>query len=101
MDLVWVTQVVAYIGSTLIGAVVGLIAVTIFAVILRGIEKNSPSEAITALKWLIFTVLGGGASDYLVFDVMLKTGGAIVFYLAGLSMVFLSLGFLIFFDWWK
>lgn len=89
----------AYVASILTGAVVGLICTTVFAVTLRRIEEKNPSEAIKALGWLISIVLGGGLADYIVFDFVIKSGGAIAYYMMGLAVVFLSLGLLVFFDW--
>ena len=78
---------------------VGLISVTLFALVLRRIEQKNPSEAVGVLKWLIGLVLGGGMADYVIFDFLLESEGALAFYLIGLATLFLPLGLLTFFDW--
>ena len=79
------------IASTAIGAVIGLISVTMLAVILRRIERTQPLEAIKALRNLIAVALGAGLADYAVFDFILKAG-ALSFYLDGFAVIFLPLG---------
>jgi nitric oxide reductase large subunit len=80
------------------GAVVGLIAAVIFAVILRRLEKEKPQDALRALYKLVSLVFGGGVVDMVVFDFILRAD-AIVFYLAGLVSVFLPLGMSVWIDW--
>ena len=86
------------IASMTVGAVVGLISVTIFAVILRRIERSQPSEAVKALRRLIYLVLGAGLIDYAAFDAILKAN-AIFFYLFGLGFTFIPLGLITFASW--
>jgi hypothetical protein len=88
------------VASCLIGAVVGLLSVAIFAVILRRKEQNRPTEAIMLLTSLIGTVLGAGAADYIIFDILLQQN-AIGFYLIGLATWFLPLGLWVFIDWMR
>ena len=88
-----------YFASLLIGSVIGLISAAIFAVILRRIETEKPSEAIRALIQLIGIVLGSGLGDFVVFDFILKSGGALQYYMIGLASLFLPLGILVFIDW--
>ncbi len=78
-----------------------MISVTIFAVILRRLEEKKPREAVRALKSLIPVMLGGGLTDYIIFYLIIKTSGALVYYIFGFSLVFLLLGFLVFLDWRK
>ena len=87
------------IASFLLGAVIGLIAVSIFAVILKRYGKRNAAEAIEALKKLTYLVLGGGTGDFVVFDLMLKSGGAIVFYVLGFAATFLLFGVPVYLDW--
>ena len=87
-------------ASFLMGTVVGLIAVTIFAVILRRLEERYPKEAFTKLVMLIGLVLGGGTTDYLVFDWILKSSG-VTFYIVGISAVFLPLGMWNYLEWMR
>ncbi len=89
-----------YLASFLIGAAVGLISVTIFAVILRRLEERNSKEAVRTLTKLIYVILGAGLTDYVIFDVIIKCG-ALEYYIMGFTVVFLSLGFLVFFDWRK
>jgi len=85
-------------ASSLIGAVVGLVAVSIFAVTLRRIEEKEPKEAVITLIKLISIVLGGGLTDFVVFDVIVQENG-LVYYMIGLAVVFLPLGLWVFLDW--
>jgi len=91
---------IAY-AALAIGGVVGLICVAIFAVTLRGVSDKMPKDAITALTALIGTVLGGGLVDYVVFGRVLSTDQALAYYLIGLAVLFLPLGILVFFDWFR
>jgi hypothetical protein len=86
--------------SFLLGAVVGLVGVSIFAVILRRVEKSKPKNAINYLYGLIAFVLGAGMSDYLIFDLIFQSG-AIVYYGLGLAVVFLTFGLWVFIDWMR
>ena len=86
-------------ASIALGAVIGLIAVSYFAVILRRIEKNNPKQALKSFSLLITIVLGGGLTDFVIFDVIVNTSNAIWYYLVGLAMVFLPLGIMVFIDW--
>ena len=86
------------VASGLIGASVGLISASIFAVILRRIENNNPSRAVGELTALIGIILSGGAADYVLFDIILQTGG-IMFYMIGFSIIFLPLGLLVYKSW--
>lgn len=86
-------------ASLLTGSVVGLISVAIFAVILRRVETEKLSEAIKALRRLIYVVLGGGLSDFVIFDFILNSDGALAYYMIGLAFLFLPLGILVFIDW--
>ncbi len=88
-----------YTASALTGAVIGFISVAIFAVILRKVAEKRPSEAIRALKALVSIVLGGGLADYVVFDWILSSGGALSYYLVGFAFVYLILGGWVFLDW--
>jgi|SRR5215471_10064496 len=83
-----------------LGAVIGLIAATIFAVILRRIENKQPQDAIDGLYKLIYLVCGAGLADYVAFDFILNAG-AIVFYLGGLSIVFLPCAGVVFVSWMR
>lgn len=89
---------VVQIASVALGAVVGLIAVAIFALILRRIEKSKPRDAIKSLYELIGLALGGGIVDYAIFDRILESG-AIFYYVIGFAGTFLVLGLAIFIDW--
>lgn len=80
------------VASFLLGAVVGLICVAIFAINLRGLATKKAKDAIKLLTALVGTVLGGGAANYLAFRQILSTSGAMVFYLIGLSVLFLPFG---------
>ncbi len=82
-------------SSLLMGAVVGLIIVAIFALALRRRANENTSAAIKVLRALIPIILGGGFSDYLIFDVIIKNG-ALEYYIIGLSAVFLTFGILVF-----
>lgn len=90
-----------YFASFLIGAVVGLISVTIFAATLRRWMEEKPPDTRKALRKLIYLVLGAGLTDYVIFDVILRTNGALPYYLIGLATVFLFLGTWVFIDWYK
>lgn len=80
------------------GFFVGVIAVTIFAVVLKRIEDNNPQGAIRTLTTLIGTSLGGGGSDFAVANVFLHQNG-IPFYVMGFTALFLALGLPILFQW--
>ena len=89
-------------ASLLMGAVVGLITVAIFALALRRRAHEDTSEAIKALTRLIAIVLGGGISDYVIFDVIFDViieNGALEYYIIGLSAVFLTFGLYVFVEW--
>jgi hypothetical protein len=90
-----------YLASFLIGSVIGLICVTIFAVILRNIAGKNPYYAVRALIKLIKITLGGALTDFVIFEVIFRTKGAIKCYLIGFAIVFLSLGLWIFKAWVK
>ena len=83
------------VASLLMGAVVGLITVAFFALALRRRAYEDTSEAIKALTRLIVIVLGGGLSDYVIFDVIIKNG-ALEYYIVGLTAIFLAFGTYIF-----
>lgn len=85
-----------YIASSLLGACIGLICAAIFATILRRIEEKNPNDAINKLIILIGYILGGGTTDYIIFDSILKMHGALVYYIIGLSAIFLIFGLIIF-----
>lgn len=86
-------------SSFALGAVVGLIAAAIFAVILRRHEQEPRERTISALWRLSALALGGGMGDYVIFDYLMKANGALVYYVSGFSIVFLVLGIAIYFDW--
>ena len=86
-------------ASSLVGGVVGLISVSIFAVILRRLAMEKASEAIKALTRLIGIVLGSGMADYAVFEVIMKSNNGLLYYILGLAIVFLPFGFVVFIDW--
>jgi hypothetical protein len=88
----------AQVGSCAIGGVVGMIAVSMFAVIIQRIERVHPTNALKAFRRLIYLVLGAGLADYVVFDAILNKG-AIFFYLDGLPMMFLPLSIVVFVLW--
>lgn len=98
---IWVSFVLTAVASFLIGGVIGLIAVAIFAVTLRRVAERNPSDAIKALQWLIGFVLGGGLVDYIVFDYIVKTSGTLTYYAIGLSLMFLVFGVPVFNQWRK
>jgi hypothetical protein len=75
-------------ASCAIGVVVGLISGSIFAVILRRVERKQPLEAIKALFRLAGFVLGAGFADYAIFDFILKAD-TIYFYMDGLAIAFI------------
>ncbi len=81
--------------SGLIGAAVGLIALAIFTFILQRRSELQAPEATKQLHLLIYTVLGAGLSDYVIFDYMLSSG-TIVYYLLGFGIVFFPFGVLVF-----
>ena len=87
-----------YIASLVMGAVVGLIAVAIFALALRRRAYEDTSEAIRSLIKLIGIVLGGGFSNYVIFDVIIENG-AIEYYIIGLGAMFLTFGTYVFIEW--
>lgn len=77
------------------------IAASIFAVILRRIEKSHPRDAINSLYALIALALGVGVADYTIFDLILENG-AIFYYLFGFAWTFIVLALPIFIDWiWR
>jgi len=82
-------------ASGAIGAVVGLISVSILAVILRCVARNQPLEAIKALVRLVGLVLGAGLADYAVFDFIMNAG-TISFYMDGLAITFVPLAIVTF-----
>ena len=86
------------VASSGLGAVVGLLASAIFAVILRRLEASNAIEAIKALMNLVVLSLGGGIADYAIFDYILQAG-AISFYIAGYATVFLFFGSIVFISW--
>ncbi len=86
------------VASLLMGAIVGLITVAIFALALRRRAYEDTSEAIKALTRLIAIVLGGGLSDYVIFDVIIENG-ALEYYIIGLGAMFLAFGTYIFIEW--
>jgi hypothetical protein len=90
-----------YLASFLLGSVIGLICVTIFTVILRRIEEKKPYDAVRALTKLIYIILGGGLTDFVIFEVIFGTKEAIKYYLIGFTIVFLLLGFWAFKDWFR
>lgn len=96
-----ILMLASFVASFAIGAVVGLICVTIFGVVLRRIEQDTPKDAVGTLMQLIAWVLGGGAADYVIFDWILSTDGAISFYLIGFAVLFLAFGIPVFRDWKK
>jgi len=85
-------------ASLTLGAVVGLLAAAIFAVILRRLEKSKPRDAIRSLYNLVTLSLGGGVIDYAIFDSVLQAG-AIFYYVIGYGVAFLLFGSIIFLDW--
>lgn len=85
-------------ASLLIGAVVGLIAASMFTVILKRNAEQKSSEVQRGLRALITTVLGGGLADYVVFDLVLKSG-SITYYMVGFAVVFLVLGGWSYVEW--
>ncbi len=92
------------VASALVGAVVGLISVTIFAVVLRRISDKQPSAAIKALiKLMSIVLLGGianrGIAEYAVYSKILSSDEALAYYLVGFSVVFLVLGSLVLISW--
>lgn len=89
------------IASSLIGAVVGLICVAMFASILRSIEQDNPSMANRELGSLLTYVLGGGGANYLLFDFLMQSNGAVVYYMIGLSIMFLPFGLIVFIMWMR
>ena len=86
------------VASMLMGAVVGLITVAIFALALRRRAYEDTSEAIKALTRLIAIVLGGGISDYVIFDVIIENG-ALEYYIIGLGFMFLTFGTYVLVEW--
>jgi multisubunit Na+/H+ antiporter MnhB subunit len=89
----------AFAASALLGGAVGLICVTILAVALRRLEEKDPKETINVMWKLIAVALGGGFADYMIFDVILSTSGAIWYYIFGFSAAFVALGLIVFLDW--
>jgi hypothetical protein len=83
-----------------LGAVVGLIAVSIFAVILIGLDQNNTRQTVKALKRLATWSAGGAISDTIFFDYILEQH-AIVFYMTGYVLMFLVAGSPVFFSWVK
>jgi len=81
-----------------LGAVIGLMAAAIFGVILRRLEKSEPKYAIRSLYNLTALSLGGGFSDYAIFDRILQAG-TIFFYVIGYGVAFLLFGAVILFAW--
>lgn len=92
--------IVARIASVLIGAVVGLIAATIFGVVLSKFSEKDSKQAIQALYKLVGLSLGAGVADYLVFDYIFRAG-ALPYYLIGFAVMFLILGIITWVAWWK
>ena len=86
------------VASLLMGAVVALITVAIFALALRRRAYEDTSEAIKALTKLIAIVLGGGLSNYVIFDVIIGNG-ALEYYIIGLCAMFLTFGIYVFVEW--
>jgi NhaP-type Na+/H+ and K+/H+ antiporter len=89
---------IAQIGSAATGLVVGFIAAMILSVILRRLEESKPKEAIKALYNLLAYALGGGLTDYVVFDYILEQG-AIAFYMIGFAVTFVPFSAISFYDW--
>ena len=85
-------------ASLLLGGAVALVAVAIFAIVLRRLEESKPGDAIKRLYELVGLVLGAGLTDHILFDYMLQSH-AIEYYISGFSAVFLILGLVVFFDW--
>ena len=85
-------------GSLAIGAVVGLISATNFAIILRRMEQDDPDGARKALIQLLVTVLGSGLGDFIVFDIILGNG-VVQYYMLGAAALFLPLAIWVFIRW--
>ncbi len=89
---------IVHLASLLIGVTVGIIAAAMFSVILRRIEHSSPTEAVKALRSLIYLLLGSGLGDLVIFDFILRQS-AIEYYLLGLGAAFVPLSLTVYFDW--
>jgi uncharacterized membrane protein len=85
------------VASALIGVVVGFIGATIFGIILRRISESQPGEAIKQLYRLISLFVGVGFGDYVIFNYILSSG-AIVYYMLGATVTFLSIAVPVFFS---
>jgi len=75
-----------------------MIAVSIFAVIIRRIAQNQPKDALKAFRRLIYLVLGAGLADYVIFDAIMEAN-ALFFYMDGLAIIFLPLAMVTFISW--
>ena len=85
--------------SSLIGGVVGLVSVSIFAVILRRLAMEKSEEAIKALKRLIGAVLVSGLAGFAVFTFIVESSNGLQYYMLGFAIVFLPLGLVVSIDW--
>ena len=81
-----------------LGLIIGLVCAAIFALILHRIADSDPQGAITHLRQLLVTILGGGLSDYAIFDFLLRSG-AITYYVAGFIVSFLPFSAIAFVEW--
>lgn len=81
------------------GGVVGFISSTIFAIILVRLNEQDVGGVVKMLVMLIGIALGGGLSNYALFDLILKTNGAIEFYMVGYAILFLCFSIWAYIDW--
>jgi len=84
-------------GSGVVGGIVGFLAVAMFAVILRRYESGR--QILEEIRKLATFIVFGGLADFGVFDLLLQSSGAWVYYIIGVALVFIPLGIIVFLDW--
>jgi uncharacterized SAM-binding protein YcdF (DUF218 family) len=92
-------QVAGIVVSVLLGAVIGLISVAIFAVTLRRLSEKKPNDATKALTVLVATILGGGGLNYLADEFIFSSSAGSLGYFGGLAAIFLPFGIVILIQW--
>ena len=92
--------IVIYVGSFALGLAAGLICAAYFGVVLRSYSQKHSERTQRALEHLITLALGGGLTDYVVFDTLLGTG-AFPFYVLGFGIGFVPCAIIMLVEWFR